>query len=88
MVISKYFVSIPPALLEAMHQLYGDNIKSVTVCVEAFDGEQEIFSLEDGEQLEVEYPDDECPHHHILLCPECGNCEKCNSGGCYVKHWA
>jgi len=29
-------------------------IKSITICVEACDGEQEILSLEEDEQLEVE----------------------------------
>ncbi len=93
MSMSKDFIGIPPTLLEAMHQMYGDNIKSVTVCTEAFDGEQEILSLEDGEELEVEYPDeedpvDECPTHHILLCPDCNNCEKCAPNVCYVNHWS
>lgn len=34
-------------------------IKSITICAEAFDGEQEILSLEYEEQLEVEYPGEE-----------------------------
>lgn len=31
---------------------------------------------------------DLCPVHHCVLCPDCGNCEQCKPGFCYVLHWS